>query len=112
MSMKCDIILQWGATPEQLTALGAALWQWCNRAAGNTDIYQHLDNQALADLIAGKHPDCSQTPWRADRRGVHFWARDKASDDRQATINSLRRLIPAKGVEDVLVDGTSWNLLD
>ena len=51
MSIKCDLILQWSATPEQLTALGAAMWRWCNRAAGNTGIYQYLDNQVLADLL-------------------------------------------------------------
>ena len=52
MSITCDVILQWGATPEQLRALGAALWRWCDRTAGDTGIYQYLDNQALADLIA------------------------------------------------------------
>jgi transposase len=112
MSMNCDIILQWRATPEQLAALGAALWRWCTRAAGATGIYQHLDNQALADLIAGKLPETSQTPWRADRRGVHFWVQGEVSQNRQATIGSLRREIPAEGVEDIVVDGKSWNLTD
>ncbi len=108
MAMNCDIILQWSATPEQLTALGAALWRWCNRSAGNTGIYQYLDNQALADLIAGKLPASSATPGHADRRGVHLRLWDAASHDRQRTIDSLRRDIPAKLVEDIVVDGTSW----
>jgi hypothetical protein len=108
ISNNCDVILQWGATPEQLRALGTALWRWCNRAAGNTGIYQHLDNQALADLIAGKLPASSQT----ERRGVHLWVRDEASHNRQATIDSLRREIPARGIEDILVDGKSWSLKD
>jgi hypothetical protein len=112
MSINCDVILQWSATPEQLTALGAALWRWCNRAAENTGIYQYLDNQTLADLIAGKLPRSSQTPWQAERRGVHFRVRDEASPDRQATIDSLRREIPAKGVEDIVVDDKSWNLVE
>ena len=112
MSMNCDIILQWSATPEQLTALGTALWRWCNRAAGNTDVYQYLDNQALADLIAGKLPASSQTPRRDDRRGVHFWFQAEAFQNRQATIGSLRREIPAEGVEDIAIDGKSWNLID
>src|SRR5438874_13195110 len=97
MSMNCEIILQWSATPDQLTALGAALWRWCNRAAGNSGIYKYLDNQALADLIAGKLPASSQTPWQAGRRSVHFRVRDEASQDRQATIDSLRHSIPATG---------------
>jgi hypothetical protein len=108
MSINCDIVLQWSATPEQLRALGAALWRWGIGAAGDTGIYQYLDNQALADLIAGKLPASSQ----AERQGVHFRVRDEASHDRQATIDSLRREIPAKGVEDIVVDGTSWNLID
>jgi hypothetical protein len=110
MSINCDVILQWSATPEQLTALGAALWRWCNRAAGSSGIYQYLDSQALADLIAGKLPS-SQTPWQAGRGGVQFRVRDDASPDRQATIDSLRHSIPATGVEDIVVDGSSWNLV-
>jgi hypothetical protein len=112
MSITCDVILQWGATPEQLTALGAALWRWCTRAAGTTGIYPYLDNQALADLLAGKFPASSQTSRQAERRGVHFRVREEAPHNRQATIDSLRREIPAKGVEDLLVDGKSWNLID
>jgi hypothetical protein len=112
MSMNCDLILQWSATPEQLTALGAALWRWCNRAAGATRIYQLLDNQALADLIAGKLPASSQTPCRGDRRSIHFWFQGEASHDRQATIGSLRRAIPAAGVEDIVINGKSWNLIN
>jgi hypothetical protein len=105
MSMKCDIVLQWSATPEQLTALGAALWGWCTRASGDTGICQFLDNQPLADLIAGKLPASSQ----AEPRGVHLWVRDEVSHDRQSTIDGLRRAIPAKGVVDIVVEGTSWN---
>jgi hypothetical protein len=112
MSINCDVILQWRATPAELIDLGAALWRWCNHAAGDTGIYQYLDNQALADLIAGKHPASSQTPWQAERRGVHFRFRDEASHNRQATIDSLRREIPAKGVEDIVVEGKSWSLID
>lgn len=112
MSMNCDIILKWSATPEQLAAVGSALWRWCNRTAGAAGIYRYLDNQALADLIAGKLPDSSQTAWRADPRGVHFSFQGEASDDRQATIRGLRQEISTQGVEDIVVDGKSWNLTD
>ena len=108
MSINCDVILQRSATPDQLTALGGALWRWCNRAAGSTGIYHYLDNQELADLIAGKLPS-SQTPGPGERRGVHLRVRDEVSFDRQETIDSLRWEMPTKGVEDVVVDGTSWN---
>jgi hypothetical protein len=68
-------------------------------------VYQYVDNQALADLIAGKLP----LPGAGDRRGGHLWVRDLLSQDRQATINSLREEIPARGVKDIQVSGTSWN---
>jgi hypothetical protein len=112
MSIHCDVILQRSAAPEQLTALGAALWRWCNRVAGNTGIYQYLDSQALADLIAGMLPASSQAPQQDDRRAVHFWVRDELSRDRQAAIDILRRAIPAGGVEDVIVDGSSWDQVE
>jgi hypothetical protein len=108
MPINCDVILQWGATSEQLRALGAALWRWCNRVAGSTGIYQYLDNQALADLIAGELPASRQT----QRRGVHLWVRDEVSHDRQATIDSLRREVPLNGVEDIVVEGMSWTRID
>ena len=108
MPVNCDVILQWGATPAELKALGAAFWRWGDRKAGGASVYQCLDSQALADLIAGQFPLSSQPPWPADRRGVHFWVRDEASRDRQETIDRLRRDIPPAGVEDILVDGASW----
>jgi hypothetical protein len=103
MSVNCDVILRWGATPEQLTALGAALWRWCSRAAGGTGIYQRLDDQALADLIAGKLP-ASGGP---ERRGVRVRVRDHVSRDRQAAIDSLRRELPPGAVEDIVAAGAA-----
>lgn len=108
MSINCDVIVQWAATPEQLTALGVALWSWCIRAAGDAGIYQYLDDQSLTDLIAGTLPRNR----RSERRGVHFSVRDETSPDRRATIDSLRREIPAGAVEDIVVDGVSWNVVE
>jgi len=105
MSNHCDIIVKWGATPEQLRALGAALWGWCSRATGNAGSYRCLDNQPLADLIAGKLPATCQ----AEERGVLLRVRGEASHGQQAMIDSLRREIPGNGVEDIMIDGTSWN---
>ena len=109
MSVPFEVIIQWNATPEQLSALGGALWRWCNRTSANTGIYQYLDNQPLADLIAGKLPVSMTSPAEDDRRGVHVRLRDQASQDRRATLDVLRLALPAGGVEDVVVDGTSWN---
>lgn len=105
MSITCDVIVQWNASPAQLNALGAGLWRWCTRAAGQTGIYRLLDNQPLADLIAGTLP---ATGW-AGQRGVHLYVRDEVSRTRQATIDGLRKDIPAMGLVDIMVDGISWN---
>jgi hypothetical protein len=107
MAMNCDIIVQWSATPEQLSALGSALWRWCNGPARGSDVYQSLNNQPLADLISGKMPTSHQMPQQVDQRGVHFRFRTEASPDRQTTIDSLRRHLPTGGVAGILVDGTS-----
>ena len=104
MSIHCNVIVQPSATPEQLSAVGAALWRWYTRAEENS-IYQYLDNQGLADLIAGKLPASRQA-----ESDLHFRIRDETSQDRRATIARLRRAMPANGVEDIVVDGTSWNL--
>ncbi len=111
MAIQCDVILQWSATPEQLTAVGTALWRWCNRVAGDTGVGQYVDNQALADLIAGTLPVSGQTPGRAGN-GVHFRFRDEISPTRRAAIDSMVWEIPAQGIEDVLIDGISWWLVE
>jgi hypothetical protein len=103
MSVNCDVIVRWGATPEQLTALGAALWRWCIRAAGDTGIYRRLDNQALADLIAGKLPAAGGP----ERRGVLVSVRDHVSRDRQAAVDGLRRELPPGAVEDIVAAGAA-----
>jgi hypothetical protein len=109
MSTECDVILQWDATPQQLSAIGAALWRWCNGVPGDGGVSPHLNNQALADLIAGRLPESRPMPSPGEGRRVHFRFRDAAFRDRRAAIDSLRRELPAGGVEDVLIDGTGWD---
>jgi hypothetical protein len=104
VSIICEVTVQWSATPEQLSALGGALWRWCVRGAGGAGIYGCLDSQPLADLIAGTLPRSG----RVGPRGMQFRLQDEASRSRQATIDSLRGAIPVKGVEDIVVDGVSW----
>jgi hypothetical protein len=108
MPIHCDVILRWDATPGQLRVLGAALWRWCSHPGRDGGLYQHLDNQALADLIAGKFPAPGPTRRQAGRV-IHFSLRDERSRDRQAVVDGLRRELPAEGVADVLVNGTSWS---
>jgi hypothetical protein len=114
MSINCDVIVRGNATAEQLSELGSALWRWCGRAAGETGIYPCLDNQVMADLIAGKQPRSGQTPAQSEQGadGVHFRMLDAGSHDRRRTIDRLRCELPTRGIKDVLVDGTSWNLIE
>jgi hypothetical protein len=114
MSINCDVIVRGNATAEQLSELGSALWRWCGRAAGETGLYPCLDNQVMADLIAGKQPSSGQTPAQSEQRsdGVHFHMLDAGSHDRRGTIDRLRCELPTNGIKDVLVDGTSWNLIE
>jgi len=114
MSFDCDVILKKRATSSQLAALGAALWRWSSSGPGKPGIYQYLDNQVLADLIAGKEPTSGQTPRQSEQRsdGIHFGLRQTGTCDRQATIDSLRRDILADWVDDILIDGISWNQVD
>ncbi len=114
MPINCDVIVRANATAEQLSELGSALWRWYSRVAGESGIYPYLDNQVMADLIAGKQPSSGQTPSQSEQRsdGVHFHMSDTGSHDRRQTIDRLRCEIPSSGVKDVLVDGTSWNLIE
>jgi len=112
MSLRCQVVLKGSASPEQLSTLGGALWGWCNRAAGESAIYQYVDNQLLADLIAGKFPVSSSQSGVADHRGLCFRVRGQASQDFRPTVDSLRRALPGQAVEDIVIDGVSWNLVD
>lgn len=107
MSMKCNVIMHWSATPAQLTSIGEALWRWCIRAAGESSIYEYLDNQGLADLIAGKFPASSMD----QRPRVQLCVRDE-SPGRRETIAQLRRDMPTEGLDDIQIDGKSWTLVD
>ena len=108
MSMSCEVVLRWDSTPEQRRALGAALWRWCSQAAGAADIYQYLDNQALADLVAGQLPALEPVTQHGGLPRVQFLARGDPARDRESMLESLRRDIPCDGIAEVLVDGISW----
>jgi hypothetical protein len=114
MSIKCDVIVNRSATPEQLNALGRAFWQWGNRTMKSRDFYKYLNNQLLADLIAGRLPKSGQTPVQSVQRadGIHFEVDDNESVDSQGAIARLRREIPDRGVVDIKVAGLSWKICE
>lgn len=108
LTIPCDVVLSWGATPKQLAALGSALWGWSLRTAGETALYRQLDNQPLADLIAGRFPARDLAASITQAGGLSFRIRDEASHDRQGTIDQLRREVPSQGIKDIVVAGKSW----
>ena len=110
MSISCEVILRWEATPAQCKALGAALWGWVNRAAGERSVYQHLDNQALADLLAGRQPVAVPAARDGGLPYVVFLVRGDADQEGADMRASLRRTLPTGGVADVRVGGVSWRL--
>jgi hypothetical protein len=107
MSIACDIIIKWKATPVQLAELGNALWRWCSSTRGQVALYQLLDNQALADLMAGKLPIVDERT-----RGIHFRVRDRFAHNSQSAVGALRHELPGEAIADVLIDGISWNTID
>src|SRR5689334_8498616 len=106
MSINCEVILRWDTTPEHQRALGRALWGWCHRAAGGAGTYQYLDNQGLADLLAGRLP--AAAPRGGGLPCVHFSVPGDPSRDGAATLDSLRLTVPSEGATDVRVEGLSW----
>jgi hypothetical protein len=107
MSVNCQVILRWDATSEQHRALGAALWDWCSRKAGDAGIYRYLDDQPLADLLAGHLPARDPMARSTDLPQVSFSVRGEPARDREGILDSLRRSLPSAGVADVRVDGMS-----
>ena len=108
MSMNCEVILRWDATPEQHRALGSALWTWCRRNQGGAGIYQYLDNQPLADLLAGRSPHADTLARDEGRPHVLFLVSGDVALNREALLESLRRALPDGGVADVRLNGLSW----
>ena len=112
MSIQCDIVLQWSATPAQLTALGVLLWNWCMPHGGR------LWRLPVPGQRCAGRPDRRQaararpSPSRTGPPGIHLSVGDRRFVDRQAVIDFLRHELPAVGVERVAVDGTSWRLPD
>lgn len=112
MSINCTVILRWDSTPAQRRALGAAVWHWCNGASGNAGMYPYLDNQALADLLAGRQPASESAAWDSGSPRVSFTVPGNPARDGAATLESLRRAMPGEGVAEVRVDGISGHLAE
>jgi hypothetical protein len=140
MALLCEIIPRRNATAGQLKRLGLALDRWYGRETGGDGIAHYIDYWALQDLLNGELPQPvalrlsttshARDPWghmrprltveqlrtafpeHALKRTLYLkvWGGDGFS--RQRTIESLRRDIPHDLVEDILVEGRSWDLDD
>jgi hypothetical protein len=112
MSINGAISLRWDSTPEQQRALGAALWRWCHRKARSVGMYPYLDNQALADLLAGRLLASAAAGRDAGLPSVQFTVPGDPARDGEATLESLRRRIPGEGVAEIRVEGSNKRLAD
>jgi stearoyl-CoA desaturase (delta-9 desaturase) len=107
MTMNCTVFLRRDSTPAQQKSLGAALWQWCTGALGSAGMYPYLDNQALADLLAGKLPASEAGGWDAGSPRVSFTVPGDPACDGAATLASLRRALPSEAVAEMRVEGNT-----
>jgi len=112
MSIRCIIFPRRDATPRQRRELGAALHRWYARESREHGIALYTNQQAINALLAGSWPPSEsrkgKTTKSKRRPPVLLDVRDGKQYSRQATIESLRKDIPANLVEDVLIDGRSW----
>ena len=92
-----------GTTP----GAGAALWAWCRRNAGGAGICQYLDNQPLADLLAGRWPHAEPLVGEAGLPRVSVRVPGETAHDRDALLESLRRTLPDEGIADLRINGRS-----
>lgn len=137
MSLLCEVIPRTDATPEELRTLGRAIRAWYQRERGRNGLAHYVDTYALDDLLAGELPQPfalrfstaahPQDPYGASRPQVTV-AQLRAAcpivacsrtlflkvwgTDHFRTNRSLRHCIPQDLVEDVLIEGLSWNLCD
>ena len=122
-----------GATSDELKALGLALTDWSEAELRPGGLLRAIDNVVLTELLGGDDPSevvfavlrgedngdfvtiTQRTPPHSDpaeaagRLIVACLFRGSAYD-RPRAVESLRDAIPAALVEDVLIDGRSWDL--
>ena len=130
----CDIVPRHDATSDGLKLLGLALAQWSQEELRPGGLLRHIDNIVLAELLGGDDPsdlvfalvhgeeegECltvrrcglpHSNPTEAARRLVVACSFSGPGYSRQQAIDSLREGVPSGLVEDVLLDGRSWDLL-
>jgi len=121
MPIRCEIIPREDATPDQLRQLASAILRWYNQEVRGEGATRRIDQHGLTSLQAGKLPDAlalgavagpDEPDPELDRHAVAIVVRGGPAYDRKAVIASFRRDLSPELVQDVLVAGRSWNLLD
>jgi hypothetical protein len=128
-----EVVPRRDATSDQLKALGQALAEWSDGELRPDGLLQSIDNFVLAELLGGDDPTeyvfavlrgedtddpvtitCRPSPHsdpaEAARCLVIACCFRGPGYNRGRAVDSLRAAVPADLVEDVLIDGRSWNL--
>jgi hypothetical protein len=132
----CHIIPLRNGTWQERQALGRALSHWSERAAGKSGLLESLDHLALLSLLGGESSqdlchgmleDSTNLPLRPgemdqktaegrkeddEDRTIFFAVPGGKSYNRRRVIEKLRQEIPAELVQDILIDGRSWQEID
>jgi len=104
MPIPCVVVPRRGATREDLNQLGRALIHFARHGG----VRCRVDAGVLGDLLGGNRPTQALTP---GAEGISFTVGARGYD-RRRTLDSLRRHVPAELVEDVLVEGRSWQQVE
>jgi hypothetical protein len=127
-----EVVPRRDATSDELKALGLALADWSEAQLRAGGLLRSIDNIVLAELLGGDDPSeyvfavlsseeedtcltiTCRTPPHSDpaeaaRRLIVACSFCGAGYDRRRAIDSLRDAVPAGLVEDVLIDGRSWD---
>ncbi|SRR6266540_443791 len=126
MPVVCELQPRQDATPEQLKMLGKALEGWAHRERGNEGVLCWIDQEGLDSLLSGEPPNPlglrakqhnEGVSWEQIRQGLgpvasdrslRFTVKDDPHCTRDMVNESLRQVIPAELVEDILIDDISW----
>lgn len=131
----CEVVPRRGATSDELKALGLALADWSEGELRAGGLLCSIDNIVLAELLGGDDPSdfvfavlygddgadpltitrlppAHSDPAEAAQRLIVFCSFRRPDYSRSRAIESLRDAVPAGLVEDVLIDGRSWNLAE
>jgi hypothetical protein len=128
-----EVVPRREATSDQLRALGLALADWSEGELRPGGLLRSIDNIVLTELLGGDDPTeyvfavlrgadeddaitiTCRTPQHADpaeaaRCLIVACSFRGPGYDRSRAVESLRAAVPAALVEDVRIDGRSWNL--